>query len=119
MGVFFLKLFLPNNIKNCSDTELHKNLSNILEQFGPLLGNPSITQFMGEAQLFKTINSDDATNDIDPIELLHICRENHLNIIYDCIKILLTIPVSVATAERSFSKTFKNLSACYNSPRPT
>nr|CAH7768912.1 unnamed protein product [Callosobruchus chinensis] len=43
MGVFFLNLFLPNNIKNCSDTELHINLSNILEQFGPLLGNPSIT----------------------------------------------------------------------------
>lgn len=95
-----LNTLLPKNLASSTDmTLLSQKLSKIIEVFGSIIGKVSITQLAGEVQLFKLTNN---TADC-AIEALKYCNEEESPIIYKCLKILCSLPVSVATAERSFS----------------
>lgn len=100
MSSLYLNSLIPSNLKEItSDETLFNNLSSITREFGDLLGEPSVSQLMGEVQLYKqgTYSTNNA------LEALQNCDALYFPNIYNIFKILCTFTISVATAERSFS----------------
>lgn len=100
ISIYGLNILVPNTLKQISDSEsLIKHLQIILGNFSELLGSPSMMQLMGEVELYKksSLNTDNA------VEALKNCDRNYYPNVYNLLKLMCSLTVSVATAERSFS----------------
>lgn len=94
-----LNTLIPYYLNKINHDSLKQVLSDIILEFGGLLGHPSLMQLLGEIQLYKQrmVNTKNA------LEALQKCDKNYFPLVHQILKILCTLTISVATAERSFS----------------
>uniref|UniRef100_A0A6P7GLU4 52 kDa repressor of the inhibitor of the protein kinase-like n=1 Tax=Diabrotica virgifera virgifera TaxID=50390 RepID=A0A6P7GLU4_DIAVI len=93
------------------EVELLKDLKKAVEQFAPIMDiadtQTNIILFEGELDLWrnhwKNEKERNAKLPDEVTKVLDVCDANTFPIIHNLLKILATLPVSVATAERSFS----------------
>lgn len=103
INVFLLNLVIPTNIKRNDPETLPLQVGEITQKFGQLLGNPSSTQLLGEIQLYYRSILKNAADSDSAIEALDSVDSAYFPNVANILQILATLPVSVATAERSFS----------------
>ncbi|XP_046687344.1 uncharacterized protein LOC124372982 [Homalodisca vitripennis] len=112
---FGLRGIIPTNIVEDAreKNDLIVNLKKGFEQFAPIIGDGDTLsneiQFEGEVDLWKNhwkMKKEKEQNVKLPEDILKVldsCDPNIFPIIHDVLKILATLPVSVASAERTFS----------------
>ncbi|XP_022163133.1 uncharacterized protein LOC111028709 [Myzus persicae] len=102
---FILMLLIPSNVLNISNDKKHEILQTVTNHYAYL--NINILEFQGEIELWKTkwIESKNECKTIPENVLESITQRNKIlfNGIRKILIILATLPVSVASAERSFS----------------
>lgn len=85
---FNLNALIPYNLNNISNYDsLKQVLSEIILEFGDLLGNPSLTQLIAEIQLYKQR----MVNTKNGLEALQKCDKNYFPTVHQILKILCTL----------------------------
>lgn len=107
LGCFGLDKFIPTKMSNASGIEY--NFLSIIKRFSPILGLDvkNASGLQTESKLWTTKWSREERNGgnlpCTALEALEACDKDIFPTINSLLKILCTLPVSVASAERSFS----------------
>lgn len=104
LGCFDLNLFIPAVIVNTSTLDLNKieSVGELFQKFLASSFHGLIGEFKVWSTYWKNVNSDISVP-ATAIETLNITDKNTFPAVYTLLQILATFPVSVASAERSFS----------------
>lgn len=108
---FDLNLLMPANMLNTNDSEkclkLNVRLQKVCQNFKTLLPRDSEAVLEGELSIWKAKWSREKEEGMKipncAIEVLKCCDEDIFPTVRTLLQILITLPVSVASAERSFS----------------
>ncbi|CAH1100927.1 unnamed protein product [Psylliodes chrysocephalus] len=110
LGVFQLSVFIPENIIKSSPGENDKSIKFLLDRFGLLLGvDKGAASLLLKDELLlwreKWVQEKEQQKElpITALEILARCDKDAFPIIHEFVLVLATLPVTNASAERSFS----------------
>ncbi|CAG9822191.1 unnamed protein product [Phaedon cochleariae] len=108
MDLFNLQICVPVILINSNEDGIHSAVEILIEKYGSLFEtcrDVLKSTFIAELHLWKMrwIHSKELEIPSDGLNALNQCDKMMYPIIHDILKILCTLPVSVASAERSFS----------------
>jgi hypothetical protein len=106
LDIFKLSVFIPDNIVKNDADEYNKIVQSLLDRFGSLLDidkGAATLLLKDEMLLWREKWLPEKERPTTALEILDTCDKDAFPLIHEFITILSTLPVTNATAERSFS----------------